>query len=435
MKKFFTILILMLSIFSIANAHPFKSEKELQDFYAKIDKEVDKELKKDYLKLFEQRKANLKEKASNDDTKKMLEDNEYLFVFKNGKLEKVFKKDILDGKFIILSYMYENGKKEKIVCLNKENSHYYGTVKGFGEDGIPLYSGQFYAGKMEGMYKEYYDSGKILKEVYISNDKENGPEKIYYENGKISSIKNYKNGVVDGEYIEYYTDGELKLKGSYKNGLRDGEFKTYLMNAKSAGSVFYKDGKEIKSTLTNYMKEDVFFNFPDEMESPINTVSKKSKELVKLRDEDDGYHILGVANYPNGRVSSAVQVNDLGEYDGERKEYYESGQLEQKGYYKDDLGQGEYIWYYEEGSIKQKAFYKDDKIEGTLFIFFPGGKIAQTNNYVNGKKEGELIEYYENGQIKEKRFYINDKEEGKSLFYDEKGKLIKTEVYKNGIKQ
>ncbi|MDU2236801.1 MAG: toxin-antitoxin system YwqK family antitoxin, partial [Fusobacterium periodonticum] len=51
MKRFFTILILMLSIFSIANAHPFKTEKELQDFYAKIDKEVDKELKKDYIKL------------------------------------------------------------------------------------------------------------------------------------------------------------------------------------------------------------------------------------------------------------------------------------------------------------------------------------------------------------------------------------------------
>ena len=65
----------------------------------------------------------------------------------------------------------------------------------------------------EEMHKEYYDSGKILKESYFSNDKKNGLEKIYYENGKISSIKNYKNGVVDGEYIEYYTDGELKLKG------------------------------------------------------------------------------------------------------------------------------------------------------------------------------------------------------------------------------
>ena len=64
MKKILIILILILSVFSVANAHPFKSEKELQDFYAKIDKEVDKELKKDYIKLFEQRKANLKEKAT-----------------------------------------------------------------------------------------------------------------------------------------------------------------------------------------------------------------------------------------------------------------------------------------------------------------------------------------------------------------------------------
>ena len=435
MRKIFIILFLMLSIFTVINAHPFKTEKELQDFYAKIDKEVDKELKKDYIKLFEQRKANLKEKASNNDTKKMLEDNEYLFVFKNGKLEKVFKKDILDGKFIILSYMYENGKKEKIVCLNKENSHYYGTVKGFGEDGIPLYSGQFYAGKMEGMYKEYYESGKLLMESYFSNGKENGPEKKYYENGKISSIKNYKNGVVDGEYIEYYTDGELKLKGSYKNGLRDGEFKTYLMNAKSAGSIFYKDGKEIKSTLTDYMKEDVFFNFPDEIKAQMNVGDEKEKELIKKMEEHGGYHMLGIDTYPNGRVMRVVPYNQQGIYDGTFRQYYESGQLAQKGYYKNGLGQGEYIWYYEEGSIKQKAFYKDDKIEGIVTSFYPGGKIAQTVNHINGKREGELIEYYENGQIKEKRFYVNDKEEGKSLFYDEKGKLIKTEIYKNDVKQ
>ncbi|WP_335985421.1 hypothetical protein [Fusobacterium polymorphum] len=43
MRKIFIILFLILSVFSIANAHPFKNEKELQDFYAKIDKEVDKE--------------------------------------------------------------------------------------------------------------------------------------------------------------------------------------------------------------------------------------------------------------------------------------------------------------------------------------------------------------------------------------------------------
>ena len=40
MKKFFMSLILMLSVFSIATAHPFKSDKELYDFYADIDKKI-----------------------------------------------------------------------------------------------------------------------------------------------------------------------------------------------------------------------------------------------------------------------------------------------------------------------------------------------------------------------------------------------------------
>ena len=40
MKKFFVTLILMLSVFSIASAHPFKSEKELYNYYAEIDKKL-----------------------------------------------------------------------------------------------------------------------------------------------------------------------------------------------------------------------------------------------------------------------------------------------------------------------------------------------------------------------------------------------------------
>ena len=45
MKRFLITLILMLSIFSIANAHPFKTEKELYDYYAEIDKKINEELK------------------------------------------------------------------------------------------------------------------------------------------------------------------------------------------------------------------------------------------------------------------------------------------------------------------------------------------------------------------------------------------------------
>ena len=45
MRKIFIILFLMLSIFTVINAHPFKTEKELYDYYAEIDKKINEELK------------------------------------------------------------------------------------------------------------------------------------------------------------------------------------------------------------------------------------------------------------------------------------------------------------------------------------------------------------------------------------------------------
>lgn len=44
---------------------------------------------------------------------------------------------------------------------------------------------------MEGIYKEYYDSGKILKESYFSNDK-NGLEKYIMKMVRFQVLKTIK---------------------------------------------------------------------------------------------------------------------------------------------------------------------------------------------------------------------------------------------------
>ena len=59
MKKFFVTLILMLSVFSIVSAHPFKSEKELYNYYAEIDKKINEELKNSPEKILKDRKNTL----------------------------------------------------------------------------------------------------------------------------------------------------------------------------------------------------------------------------------------------------------------------------------------------------------------------------------------------------------------------------------------
>ena len=74
------------------------------------------------------------------------------------------------------------------------------------------------------------------------------------------------------------------------------------------------------------MKEDVFFNFPDKMEAQMNIGDEKQR-AQKTMEEHGGYHMLGIDNYPNGRVMRVVPYNQQGIYDGTFRQYYESGQL------------------------------------------------------------------------------------------------------------
>ena len=103
MKKIFIILILMLSIFSIVNAHPFKTEKELYDYYAEIDKKINEELKNSPEKILKDRKDSLKPLSMDVfGADKVLGDNSYLFGFdKNGKIISVMESTILDGPLMI----------------------------------------------------------------------------------------------------------------------------------------------------------------------------------------------------------------------------------------------------------------------------------------------------------------------------------------------
>ena len=221
MRRFLVTLLLMLFvIFSITNAHPFKNEKELQDFYAQIDKEVDMELKKDYLKLFAQRRINLRKKESESYFIRIFEDDEYSFTINDRLFEKVVKKNVYDNKFIILTSYYPSANKMAVMCLGKDDNEYYGTVKKFREDGTLEFYGQFYAGKMEGIYKETYNSGKVLREAHFSDDKENGEEKIYYENGKIKEKRFFINNKEEGKSLFYDEKGKLIKTDIYKNGIK-----------------------------------------------------------------------------------------------------------------------------------------------------------------------------------------------------------------------
>ena len=447
MRKIFIILFLMLSIFTVINAHPFKTEKELNNFFSKMDQLIKEELKKDYREEMSKRKGTA--------------DGEYTFEIEDDRTVLITRNiQGIKPETEITQYFNKKGELYMISSLTSETDK------------------ELYA-----LYRKYDKNGNLSIYTYAIDGK--NTDKGYYSNGKLAYIKEFKilkgkAPIQVGKYIEYYKNGNIKVQGNYKDGKREGEFKTFLRNSKSAGSIFYKDGKIIKSTLTNFMKENASFSILTDINYNLNS------------------HKIVSSEFPNGLLETYFTFNKNGILDGENREYYEEGDIKSIFYFKNNVvdgtsisyyqngniqekntyKNGEGILYYENGNIKEKYFMKNDKLDGEATAYFEDGKIRnksifkdgvkleeevykdneiikntfrnseiiQQDTYSKNKKlvfrknllnDGkiEYISYYENGVIKEKAYFINGKQEKEHFFYDEKGNLIKTEIYKNGVKQ
>ena len=496
MKKIFIILFLMLSIFTIINAHPFKTEKELNNFFSKMNQLIKEELKKDYREEMSKRKGTA--------------DREYTFEIEDDRTVLITRNiQGIKPETEITQYFNSEGKLYMISSLTKE------TEK-------DLYA----------LYRKYDSNGNLFIYSYAIDGK--NTDRGYYSDGKLAYIQELKiiigqNPIPNGKYIEYYKNGQVKVQGNNKEGKRDGEFKAFLRNGKSAGSVFYKDGKIIKSTLVNSMKDNASFSLVTDKSYDLNlyeiiTEEFKNKLLKEyLIFKKDGlfngekreYYEEGeikaitpfknslaegtyISYYPNGNMEEKyTYVN--GEENGEGFSYYENGKLEEKYFMKNGKLDGEAINYFEDGKIRNKSIFKDgvlleeeiykdneirkntfkngeivqqdiysknkilkakkfllengkmkiisyyengnkeeevfvinELLDGEALVYYPSGKLKEKDFFKNGKREGEAIIYYENENVKQKSLFKNDKREGDLFMYYPSGKLCQTEKFING---
>ena len=358
MRKIFITLILMLSIFSIANAHPFKSEKELDNFFSQIDKRIKEELKKNYKEEYSKRKISA--------------DNEYSFEIEDDGSSFFTRNIDMNPKTEITQYFNKKGELYMISSLTSETE------------------GDLYA-----LYRKYDKEGNLSIYTYAIDGK--NTDKGYYSDGKLAYIKELKivkgeAPIQNGKYIEYYKNGQIKVQGHYKDGKREGEFKTFLRNSKNAGSVFYKNGKIIKSTLINSMKDNASFSILTDI-----NYNSNSHEIVT--DE-----------FPNGLLKQYFTFN------------------------KDELLDGESRQYYEEGDIKSISPFKNNVADGTFISYYQNGNIKEKHTYKNGNEEGEGLFYYENAKLEEKYFMKNGKLDGEATVYFEDGKIRNKSIFKDGVK-
>ncbi|EHI79440.1 hypothetical protein HMPREF9093_00289 [Fusobacterium sp. oral taxon 370 str. F0437] len=395
MRKNFLVLIFLFFTFSILNAKALKTEAELQNIRNKADKIVQEELKNDYKKEYLKRKNNLEKIEGIKEN--VFSDGEFTIELKNGVVDNISKNIEKTPNIFVSKAFDKDGNLLKIAFFTELDEETF-LYREFNKDLSPI-------------IETYSINEKCIQKAYYSNKK-----LAYTREGKL--VEGY-NLLPNGKYTEYYKNGQIKVQGSYKEGKRDGEFKAFLKNGKSAGSVTYKDGKIIKSTLVKAMKDNASF-------SPVTDI------YYKLEDS----HTFRKVDYENGLLKTYFIYNKDGIPDGESVEYYEEGNIESVVHFRNNIVEGLTITYYENGNIDEEVNYKNNKMNGEAKSYDENGKLngrtifkddikleedvyKENEILKNTFKNGELVKQdicTLNGTLKERRI-LNGDEIEYSTFY------------------
>ena len=395
MRKNFLVLFFLFFTFSILNAKPLKTEAELQNIRNKADKIVKEELKNDYKKEYLKRKNNLEKIEGIKEN--IFSDGEFVFELKNGVVDNISKNIEKKPDIFVSKAFDKDGNLLKIAFFTELDEETF-------------------------LYREFNKDLNLIVETYAIGEK--SIQKAYYSNKKLAYTREGRlvegyNLLPNGKHTEYYKNGQVKVQGSYKEGKRDGEFKAFLKNGKSAGSVLYKDGKIIKSTLVKAMKDNASF-------SPVTDI------YYKLEDS----HTLRKVDYENGLLKIYFIYNKDGIPDGESVEYYEEGNIKSIIPFRNNIVEGLTITYYENGNIDEEVNYKNNKMNGEAKSYDENGKLngrtifkddikleedvyKENEILKNTYKNGELVKQdicTPNGTLKERRI-LNGDEMEYSTFY------------------
>ena len=359
-----------------------------------------------------------------------------------------------------------------------------------------------------GKYILYFPSSKSIHiEAIYQKGKLNGLYKEYYEDSGIKTVYNYQNGVKEGVYKKFYETGQLEILCNYKGNKIIGEMKRFYRDNSLKAKLNFKDGKR-KDTMwvyypIGYLQQ--YYIFKDDLRNGTFAIYDESKHLIqKGVYKNDKLEGEVLSFYPNQNIKKRVifkadtihgkmevyypdkTLKEETNYEknlrqGSSKQYYPNGMKKVETYYEKNLLTKEHIIYYFNGQVKRLLYidqiggetgsfktydslgYLESEghlLNGTLHAenkaYFPGGKIRHKFNYEKGRKKGINITYYPNGdqrkvekEIGENYFEITNFQPNNSLisktylrrgkavgtwkYFFETGGIKQSENYKNGV--
>lgn len=142
--------------------------------------------------------------------------------------------------------IFYNQKNNKVSEGKVVNKQFEGEWKYYHENSTQIMTLEFYSnGKLNGIRKVFYVSGKIAEETTYVNGVKEGPYKKVIETNVVLEETLYKNGEYNGPAIFRDADNQIAGQGIFKNGKKVGMWKI-LEKGKLKDVNMNKQGKKFQ---------------------------------------------------------------------------------------------------------------------------------------------------------------------------------------------
>ncbi|MDR2038349.1 MAG: hypothetical protein LBQ60_10550 [Bacteroidales bacterium] len=169
------------------------------------------------------------------------QNGEWTFYSVDGKSEQTgqFRNGVMEGEW---KWLYKNG------TVFRQETYEKGKLNGmsvqYSDSATVAAKGEYVEGEREGEWM--INVGDVREEGNYVFGLKDGVWKTYYEDGKLYHRGNFIQGNPDGRHEFYYPDGTLKEEQYYVMGRRERNWKKYYENGSLFLTITYKNDEEIR---------------------------------------------------------------------------------------------------------------------------------------------------------------------------------------------
>lgn len=295
-------------------------------------------------------------------------------------------------------------------------------------------------GRKQGPWQQLHPNGQVRYEGQFADGKPVGLFKYYFDNGKLSATNNHSaDGAVASHH--YHPNGKIKAKGVYRTEKKDSLWQYFNENEVLVLEETYKQN------MLHGVKRIYFDN---------------GQTGEELHYRDSVKHGPWNKYYPTGKKWIEATYKD-GDLDGSFKVWLDDGKPKTQGNYAAGLRTGTWLMFNFNGSVRTQDSYTNGVMKsqrpqnGVFDTYYDSGIPKSSYTYSKGKRNGEFKEWYDKGelkieikpgtmggpdetletlegtQLKMKGFYTEDLLNGKVTHYNLDGTTEKVEMWENGV--